>query len=416
MTKLAKGQVAANIGGTPIFDSIDAMYEYFYPKTPQLSALAKSTGKLSRETTGIFNAVYGQYVSAIMHTSDNAYSAIGAQNYTQEGQRLQVKHGKLGGIGTSPGGSVGTRVKPDYEVFRMPYKELPYPFEWDLALEMLTVGKDDTITLDDFFKQQAQSYANGIDYDLLKPVTMADQIVDGKITCVERLSRMIADPSEYVAPTEASEGPPVVEADPGVPYSALTPWGGAASDLYKYRKESGHPQYYGYVEKAIGALSFADLNKGRSKVQNYWNNQSSPENKMWLFSSELQHIVANLHAAHNMFWERTYTTKEIGGVKTWDGQDTGAILTNSYGGIPVIVDSNLNVDPSTQMVNSTGVGEGFLIDLDHVWMSILRPVEFRRTDQYEIYDTLTAKGILFMQGEYRMDRFACHAKFTGITG
>ena len=80
----------------------------------------------------------------------------------------------------------------------------------------------------------------------------------------------------------------------------------------------------------------------------------------------------------------------------------------------MITDGNINVDVTTQTIPmvDTPLGDTFLIDLDHIWYKALRPVDFRTTDRYEIYDQLTNKAVYFMEGEICTDSWRGSAKIT----
>lgn len=394
------GRMLAEENGRPIYRSVDALFNGFYQ-----NAMKKSAGPMGYSTTGAVNPIYGQFISAVVFACDSAFTAHPVKQWDKTGIRVQTSLAKKGGIGTYRGGPLGTPSKPDLAMVLEPYKELPFPFEYDMGLMNLE-NKDDTIRWQDFIEIQGRTYSDAIDFDMLRPTEYATETMKGEEIRIEKLSRIIGAYSEIGDSYNTLGGGATT-----VTASDVSPYGGTSSSLYSYRSASASA-FDAYVDNANTTLDLADLDKAWSGCAPYWANTASPQNKGWVGSFEAQRRVGGLLSASNRYMESVFTTRDINGVKTVPGRDVG-FVTKAYNDIPWISEGNLNVDQTTQIIpTSPAVGDIYLEDFDHIWYKALMPVDFRTTDRYEIYDMLTNKAVFMMEGELCSDSWRGMAKIT----
>ena len=55
-----------------------------------------------------------------------------------------------------------------------------------------------------------------------------------------------------------------------------------------------------------------------------------------------------------------------------------------------------------------------LLDLDHIWMRLLTPVEFQSVDNYAITRTLRERNVMLSRMETGIDMFIVHGRLEGI--
>ena len=402
MAQSTDGRVMATAeNGMPIYKSTDALFTEYYK-----NQLRKTAGGMGYATAGAVNPIYGQFISAVVFASDNIYTALGVKQWDKSGVRVQTSLAKKGGIGTDRGGAIPTSVRPDLAMVKQPHKELPFSFNYDIGLIELE-NKDDTITWQNYIEIQGRTYSDGLDVDLLRPTEESTPTKKGEEIQIEKLSRLIASNVEVGKQYNTlGNGATTVTA------SMVTPYGGTASDLYPYRS-AGVSAFDSYVDNNETTVDLADLDKAWSGCAPYWANSASPQGKMWAMSFEMQRRIGGLLSASNRYMESVFTVRDINGVSTVPGRDVG-FVTKAYNDIAIITDGNINVDVTTQTIpmTHTPLGDTFLLDLDHIWYKALRPVDFRTTDRYEIYDQLTNKAVYFMEGEVCTDSWRGSAKIT----
>lgn len=395
------GRLMAEENGRPIYGSVDALFKGFYA-----NAMRKSAGAMGYSTTGAVNPIYGQFVSAVVFACDSAFTAHPVKQWDKTGVRVQTSHAKKGGLGTNRGGALPTPAKPDLAMVLEPYKEIPFPFEYDVGLMNLE-SKDDTIRWQDFIEIQGRTYSDSLDFDMLRPTEETTPTLKGEEIQIEKLSRIIASNAEIGQSYDSL----ATGTAKTITASDITPYGGTTSSLYAYRS-AGASVFDAYVDNAPTTLDLADLDKAWSGCAPYWANTASPQNKAWIGSFEAQRRVGGLLSASNRYMESVFTTRDINGVKTVPGRDVG-FVTKAYNDIPWISEGNINVNQQTQVIpNSPAVGDIYLEDYDHIYFQDLMPVDFRTTDRWEIYDQLTNKAVFMMEGELRSDSWRGMAKIT----
>lgn len=398
-----KGQIYKNAG-----DKLESTYQPTAKGLKQLirdfygAPINKSAGFTGYSTKDVFNAIMGKEITIGVFASNNILTAIGARAYDHEGMRLMYSLPQKGGIGrtTKRDGDIPDSVMAPIKQIRQPYKELPYAFDYGLGLKALE-NKDDTIAYQDYIDKMTASYADGLDYDLLRPVTDVAPQVDGEETMLTPVHRAIASSTEVGQTYDGTE----------VTGEMVTPYGGVSSDLYEQRTASKMNNFDGYVNNEEGVLNMADFNKCYAGCAPYWNDQGNPNNKIWGGSIVALEKLGSLADANNVWLDSVFVQRDFNGVKTLPGRDMGGILASSYRNIPYIMDGNYNYDSTIDRIGQ-GMGEIGLYDLDYLFMRMITPVEFRSTDDYAITRQLKDKSVMLARMELGINRFIGQGRIT----
>ena len=410
MAQARKGQIL-RIGG------INGELVSTYPTSPRmmkylvndfyndLYRLYKADGFTRYGTAGVFNAIMGKEIFAGMFASNTMFTAIGARPYNREGVRIAYRLAQKGHIGatTIQDGDVPDSVMMPIKQIREPYKDLPFAFDYGLGLAVLQ-AHDDTIDKDQYIEMLTDNYVDGLDYDLLRQTQIEQDTFNGVETCLNSLSRVVGSSVEV---GETYNG---VEITPDM----VSPWGGVASDIYEYRDADRINNFCGYVNDTEGTLQLTDMDKLYSNCAPYWRDQANPNNKIIGLSIVALETIGALMNAQNIWRESVFVQRDFNGVKTMPGRDGGGILLNSYRNIPMFMDGNYNYDADTDRIG-VNLGEIHMVDLDHNYISVLTPTEFRSTDDFAITRQLREKMVVTSRMELRADKFLGSGKIVNKT-
>jgi len=394
-TDASKGQVL-NVGGeiiTTYAQNKEGMKALINDHFNRQMRLAKSAGFTGYGTDGAYRAIMGKEITIGMFASNTMLTAIGARPYDHEGMRIAYDLSQKGGIGTKREGSIPASVKTPLKTVRVPYKELPFSFNYGLALKTLE-DKDDTSSYQEYIDIQTATYSDALDYDLLRPITTPQPVDDGEEICLNGISRAIASSAE------------VGETYDGVTITGdmVSPWGGVAGDLYSSRTADNINNFDGYVDNTEGVLSLDDMNNLYDGCAPYWANWSNPNNKIFGMSIVAMEKLGQLVNNQNMWLESVYVQRDFNGVKTMPGREIGGILASAWRNVPIIIDGNYNYDSTTKRIG-TGLGEIQCLDLDYQYMRVLTPVEFRSTEDYAITRELQEFNVMMSRMEYGCRRY-----------
>ena len=378
----------------------------------QYDQFKKSAGFAGYGDNGYFNAIMGREITAAMYACDNAFTAIGARPYTHEGMRIALELASYGlgsdgnflGLGatTAPDGDVPESVKMDVGEYRQPYKELPYAFDYGLGLKALESKEDDTIAYKDYIDKMTANYSNEIDLALLRPISGKQPLVGAIETSLNSISRCTSAYSE-IGKTVNGET---------ITANQVCPYGGTSGDFKaRAEKESNLDSHVHNLNG--GTLGIQDMRKLWRDVSANWRNGAAPNNKMWLMSNIAQDKLGAIMAANNYYLESVYVQRDFNGVRTVPGRDAGFVL-NSYQNIPIVQDNNLNFNFTNKKVSTVKYGPIHLLDLDHIWMRMLTPVEFQSVDNYAITRTLRERNVMLSRMETGIDMFIVHGRLEGI--
>ena len=407
--------------GDAMWDMIEDFYQASY-------GFAKSAGAATYGDNGYFNAIMGKEITAAMFASDNVFTAIGAKPYNHEGVRIALELATYGlgpdgtflgaGAETIQDGNVAESVQMPVNEYRQPYKDLTFAFDYGLGLQALE-NKDDTIAYRDYIDKMSANWSDLIDKTLLRPVYVPQPRVGGIETSLNSISRCISSNAEGAA-IIAATGSKYDNYDipAGVTWSNIgsyiCPYGGLNGDFVERAVQDHSSNLDGqFVNLNGGTLALEDLKKLWRRCSVNWKDSAAPNNKVWIMSNIAQDKLSSLMMANNVYLESVYVQRDFNGVKTIPGRDAG-ILLRSYNNIPILQDGNVNFDFSTKKVSDSVYGDITLLDLDHIWMSMLTPVQMYNVDNPAITRMLRERNLLHMRCETRIDSFIQSGKITNI--
>lgn len=394
--------------GEAMFGLIDDFYSGLY-------SFARSAGAATYGDNGYFNAIMGKEITAAMFSSDNVFTALGARPYNHEGVRIATELASYGldddgnfvGLGayTVHDGVVPNSVKMPVHEFREPYKELPFSFNYGLGLQALE-SKDDTIAYKDYIDKMSANYSDFADRTLLRPIHVQMPVEEGVETSLNGLYRIISGYNEIGT----------VENGTTITAEMVSPYGGESSargDFYEWRSGGESNLDSQLIDAQNGTLSMDLMDELYITCSVNWANSAAPNNKVWFMSNIAMKKLAALARAQQTYLNSVAVQRDFNGVKTWPGRDTGFML-RSYQDIPIIIDGNINFNYTNKKVSATTMGIPMLVDLDHVWMSVLTPVEVWSVANPAITRVLQEVNVMNSRMELRSDSFIQHGKITNL--
>lgn len=388
--------------GDAMYDLIDDFYKGAYN-------IAKSAGAATYGDNGYFNAIMGKEITAAMFACDNTFTAIGAKPYQHEGVRIALELASYGldaagnfvGIGadTVQDGNIPESVQMPVNEYREPYKDLPFSFDYGLGLQALE-NKDDTIAYKDYIDKMSATYSDNIDRTLLRPITVAQPTKGGVETSLNGIARCISSYAE-LSRTDAS-----------ITNSMICPYGGNNGDFTA--RAAGASNLDGQlIDNGGSALDLMSMKKLWRQCAVNWRDSSAPNNKVFVMGNIAQDKLAALMQANNVYLDSVYVQRDFNGVKSIPGRDAG-ILLRSFQNVPILQDGNINFDYSTKKVSTTEMGDIYLLDLDHIWMSVLTPVEMFNVNNPAITRMLRERNVMNMRAETRIDSFIQSGRIVNI--
>ena len=422
-TKMGRDKIGTTYDVTRegLFDLIDDYYNHIYG-----SGVAKSGGLApTYGDNGYFNAIMGKEISVGMFQSKNIFTAMGAKPYDHEGVRIatdQASYGMHGsrfvgiGAGTKQDGRIPASVAVPVNEFRMPYKDLPFSYDYGLGLQALE-NKDDVSSYQDYVDIMSENYSDLIDKTLLRPLNnlmpvesdiyneadLRGAVDSGTETSLTGISRVICNGKE-------ADGNTITEA-------MVSPYGGTNGDFYNWRK--------GGAAHVSNNLDGNTINAGGSNVFSLsqmkglyraclsgWED-SSPNDKMWAMSAINLEKMASLMEAKNIKLGEVYEVKSVNGAKSLPGRDFGS-MANSYLNIPIVMDNNMAFDYDTCKVSTVKSGDILMLDTKHIWVSMLTPVEFYNINNPAITRMLREENVMSMRAELRADKIIGHGRIIGL--
>ena len=409
--------------GEAMFDLIEDFYARQYNFAKSAGAAVYTTDR----ENGYTNAIYGKYITAGMFMSDNIFTALGAKPYQHEGVRIatematyglatadDINNGLTGfsegdfvGIGatTVQDGTIPGSVRMPVGEFRQPAKDLPLKFNYGLYLSSIE-NKDDVIAKKDYLDKISKNYSDLIDKTILRPIHVRQPVKDGVETSLNGLARVISSNAEIGRNVNGVE----------VTASMVSPYGGetaARGDFYNFRA-NGPTNLDGQLIDMEGKTLNIDAMRLLYRTTSVnWADSAAPNNKLFSMSNIAQDKLGALMQANQMLMNTVYVQRDFNGVKTIPGRDAGITL-RSFNNIPILQDGNINYDYKQKRVSVTRTGDISLYDLDHIWMSILTPVELFTVNNPAITNILQEVNLIHMRAEVRIDSFIGSGRIVGL--
>lgn len=400
--------------GDAMYNMIDDFYNGLYQA---FSPAAKSMGAATYGDNGYFNAIMGKEITTGMFSSKNAFTLLGAKPYNHEGVRIAYEQadycldnsGAFQGIGagTIQDGDIGDPYMIPIEEFREPYKEVPFPWDYGLGLQALE-AKDDVSSYQDYAKLISQSYSNAIDMTLLRPMHIKQPTVTNGARTIETSLQGIARCIGSYNEIGKTEGGVTITAD------MVSPYGGEKGDFHDFRG-AGESVFDGNVIDLGGTtdLDLDHMDDLWAQCSVNWDDPASPNNKAWLMGNIMQAKLSAMFRARNIQIDNVFVERGFNGVKTIQGRPGGTLI-NAYNNIPMFQDGNCNFDFTKKKVSSTKMGDIMLLDMDHIWMSTLSPVEVYTNSNIAISRKLHEVNVIHCRMETRIDKFIGMGRIIGI--
>ncbi len=410
---------------------------------------------------GMFNPIFGKDLTALMFSSVAVSSAIGKRAYQNEGMRLIPQQATVGtasdfvrngsaifntatggtsttggydpnyflglGAGTTHDGCIMDSVQMPIDEVRVPYKELPFAYDYGLGLKMLE-NKDDTSSYNEYIAQLASNYNDLLDKTLLRPLANEQPKVSkmanytlynthDEETGLNSITRVISSGEEMGKTYKDS-----LKKDVTITGDHVCPWGGVNGDL-KMRSDgwdaatstNNHTRnnYDAQIVDAQGGLlTIGLLDDLHMRCMTGWDS-ISPDGKFWVMSPMAWNKTSQLKAANNILEGSIYTSISVGGVKTVEGREGGFTL-NSYRNLPIVQSGNVAFDYTTRTVDFNSMGDIFLLDTAHLWVSLLSPMQVTSLENIAITRDLREHHVMLMRAELRADKFIGSGRVTNI--
>ena len=314
-------------------------------------------------------------------------------------------------------------VQMPIDEIRVPYKELPFAYDYGLGLKMLE-NKDDTSSYNEYIAQMANNYNDLLDKTLLRPLAneqpKTSNMVAGSLygsadkeTSINGIARVLSSGEEIGKTYQDSLLHDVV-----ITEDHVSPWGGVNGDLAPMRGNHGGTHKKNNYDANVvdakgGLLTVGLLDELHMKCMNGWDTLS-PDGKFWVMSPAMWNKTSQLKAANNILEGSIFTTMSVGGVKTVEGREGGFSL-NSYRNLPIIMSGNVAFDYANQVVDYSRAGEITLIDTAHVWISLLSPMQVASLENIAITRDLREHHVMLMRAELRADKFIGSGRITNIS-
>lgn len=392
-----------------------------------------------------FNAVMGKEITLAMYTSDNIYTALGTRAYQREGVRISPKlasYGTMGdyslgdtdnkdvflGVGatTVKDGEYAKSVALPVDEFREPSKDLTFAFDYGLHLQALERHEDDTIQYKAYVESMATNFSDIIDKTLLRPITLPQPTYGGVETSMNGIARCIAAKSEITSEGEDTKEPgsdvsgntaytKYAGNQTTITCGMIAPFGGTKGDFARVRSGKDKRDNYdgNVIDLKESTLQIGDMKKLYRDCSINWKDSANPNNKVFAMSNIAQDKLGALMLANNVLMDTQYVQRDFNGVKLIPGRDVG-LLVNTFQNIPIMQDGNFNFDFSSGRVSNTQYGDIMLLDLDHIWISMLTPVELFNNNNPLVTQKLVEKNLMIMRAETRIDSFIQHGRIKNI--
>lgn len=389
---------------------------------------AKSSGAAiytTEDKNGYFNAIFGKYITSGMFMNDNIFTAIGARPYTTEGVRIALEaasygtatateartlgctEGEFVGISatTARDGYVGPSVKMPVNEIREPVQDIVMSFDYGLYLAAVE-NKDDAIARQPYLDKMAKTYTDLIDKTLAKPMGSFQPMIDGQETSITGISRVVSGFNEI----GRTVGTKTITAEDVSPYGGHTTDKG---DFYPIRSAGESNMDANIIDAKGATLSMKHMDRVYRSTMVNWADSGNPNNKVWFMSNIALDVLSGIAVANQRLLDTVFTQRDFNGVKTVPGRDAGLTL-NGYKNIPIIQSGNLNFAYDKKKVSTTMMSDIYLMDLDHIWMSVLTPVQLYTADNIAVTRTLNELNVLHSRMDTRIDSFIQHGKIVGL--
>jgi len=360
------------------FNTFDEMLDYAYG---DVGAYLRKDSEIDMDTTGARNVIYGAKLNWEVCVLSNALGALPDKPWGSSGFRIITAAGSTSTAALAENAAPPATLQPTVVEVSIP-PEL-FSNGWEMSAQMLALqGKDDNATWAEYANYEAAEFKNRLDRDLL---------TDANTTAANRLESLdciIASNGE-VSYVDAGD---------------LDPWaaGGGSGTIDR----DGGTTYDAYVSLAASdrSLSLSLVDGLFTNTRYYWDDYSSTKNKVIITGYDTGERLEQLLQSQQRFDGYKAVQFGVNGVQTVGGQEAGFDVS-AYKGVPVILDNNVVQDTISRLM---------LVDMDHMWISMLSPVQYFETPDFTGHDKFTKQGYFWMMGNTWANRFHCHAKLRDL--
>ena len=360
---------------TKSFHTIAELEDYYYGPA---DAYLRKDEETDLDTTGARNIIYGQRAWEQIVTAANAFSALPKKPWDKSGYRALTAAGITTSAGISENADVPATYQPDWVEVGINPKILGAAFEMSFPMYALQ-GKDDNISWNDFVEYESREFINRIDRGLL---TDSNTLAS---TNIESLDRVIGSYSE-MAGSGYNEGD---------------------LDIYSKDRDSEGTWTDAYVSHGSTTdrtLSLALIDALLVGAMPYFDVAGSMSNKMWLTGYDTLERWQQLLQAQQRFIDTGLVQFSVNGVSTVPGVEAG-FAVSKYRAAPIIPDSFVPTDTISRIM---------MIDLDHVWIGTLTPIQYLESPSPFAHSKMTYQAMYYMMGELVCNKFKSNAKLRDL--
>jgi hypothetical protein len=345
------------------FDSYDGMDLAYYGVLGD--AFGKANAPVQFGTTGVRNVLYSSIAMAQISVGANTLGALPKWTWEKSGFRAITTAGSTASAGQaeySGSQALPDSLKPAWLPVDVNPKLLSAKIEMS-SQEVALSGKDDTVLWQDYQDYMMREFKNRINRGIL---TDFDTLAGTNIESIDRMTSSTAEQTA-VSATAGDEDPWTT-----IDRSAQS-W---ADSMVAHNSN---------VDRVFGLSVLDGL---ISSCRPYWDNPASVANKIILTGVDMgERIQQQINS------QVKYAPMKVqfgaNGVQTLPGIEAG-INVASYKDMPVIQDNFVFQDT---------LSRAYVLDLDHIAIQVLTPVDYRESDDYLLLNKYAKTGLMTMQGE-----------------
>lgn len=329
-------------------------------------------------TTGARNIIYGSRLWSQVITAFNTFGVLAKKPWDTSGYRVISAAASTSSAGQTLGAAIPATIKPTIATVDINPKLLAVSF--DMNAEVIELdGKDDMVRWADIVDYMGNEFKNRINRGLNTDVdTLAG-------TNIESIDRIISSYAEV--------------ANCGITAGDSDPWTQAVSGIDRDAQATAFDAYVDHNSNTDRYFALSNVDTVLQNIRPYWDDPGSVGNKTITTGYDTELRIAQLLQAQ-IRYTTTTVQMTVEGIKTAKGLEAGADVA-TYDGIPIIRDANAVQDTISRFN---------IIDGDHVWIGVLKPVQYTESEDYQAIDKFAREGVYYSYMELIANKFACHGK------
>ncbi len=347
---------------------------------PLVDDQLRKTQTATTALTTYRNIIYGAKLWSGISTAANTFGILPKLPWDKSGYRIVSAASATTVPGVAAAGAIPTAIIPTIINVDITPKLMAASFEMDSIMTGLE-NVDDNVKWADMAAYMGDEFKNRIDRALNQDI----QTLAG--TSIESIDRIVSDYVELASQTLTAGDADIYSIDRD-----------AAGTTNTYI--SG---YVGHNSATDRYLALSHIDGIFQNVRPYWDDPSSVANKVIQTGYDTELRLAQLLQS-----QLRYTTQRVqpgvGGLKTMSGVDGGFDVA-SYNGVPIIPNGNTQAETISRV---------YLLDLDHIGIGVLKPVQYIESDDYQALGYFLRQGVYYSEMELVANRFRCHGKIIDL--